>query len=406
MLSEVPVGFSLLIAIVTSAMIRRALLGYPKIDSGPEEAGDDVHSATLREVVGREGPFASVYFDNSHDTEDAVGQLDLRWRSIRERLVEEGAEKRTLAALDAAVADAPPAQGKAGRALIATGDEVLLDEQLTAPPFREVARVARQPYLLPLLRLTPAVVPHVVVVADKTGADLFGFDQEGAERRTVEGEDHPVHKVRGGGSAYWSIQRRVEAVVERNAAEVARAAVELADSTRAEVLILAGEVQARALVRDELPPRGKEKVVELEEGSRASGSDPDALESEVRRVLAEHAESRRQDVIDRFRTEQGRDNGLAADGLARTAAALRSGAVETLLIDGDSLLDRIVWTADDPTQVAIAKEDLRFSEAESPTDHRADEALPAAALVEGADVVPVSGEGLAEGVGAILRFTP
>ncbi|MEU8416836.1 hypothetical protein AB0C24_28945 [Amycolatopsis japonica] len=363
-----------------------------------------MQSSTLRNVTVREGPFASVYFDNSHDTEDAAAQLELRWRSLRKRLADEGAQERTLTALDAAVAAAPPSEGKAGRALVAEGDEVVLDEELVEPPLREVARVAQQPYLLPLLRLTPAVVPHVVVVADRTEADLFASGEDGAEQRTVQGEDHPVHKVRGGGSAYWNIQHRVEAVAERNAAEVAQEAVKLADSVGAEVLVLAGEVQARAQVRDELAPRGKEKVVELEEGGRADGSGPEALETEVRRVLTEHAERGRQDVIDRFRAEQGREGGLAADGLARTTAALRSGAVETLLIDADSLADRLVWVSGEPTQVAAAKEDLELSGTETLTECRADEALPVAVLAEGADIVPVSGEGLTEGVGAVLRF--
>ncbi|WP_219150701.1 Vms1/Ankzf1 family peptidyl-tRNA hydrolase [Amycolatopsis sp. TNS106] len=365
-----------------------------------------MHTSTLRQVTVREGPFASVYFDSSHDTEDAAARLDLRWRSLRKRLADEGAEERTLGALDAAVAAAPPSEGRAGRALVAEGGDVVLDEELVEPPLREVARVAPQPYLLPLLRLTPAVVPHVVVVVDKTGADLFAVGEDGAEKRTVEGADHPVHKVRGGGSAYWNIQHRVEAVAERNAAEVAREAVKLADSVGAEVLVLAGEVQARALVRDELPPRGTDKVVELEEGGRAEGSRPEALEAEVRRVLAEHAERRRRDVIDRFRAGQGRDGGTAVDGLARTTAALRSGAVETLLIDGESLADRLVWVAGDPTQVATTKEDLDVSgaAAEALTQCRADEAIPAAVLAEGAELVPVSGEGLAEGVGAVLRF--
>ncbi|WP_152546865.1 baeRF2 domain-containing protein [Amycolatopsis orientalis] len=360
-------------------------------------------------MTARDGPFASVYFDSSHDTEDAAAQLDLRWRAIRNRLAEEGAQEPTLTALDAAIGRTPPPRGKAGRVLVASGDEVVLDERLPEPPPREIARVAPQPYLVPLLELAPPTLPHVVVVADKTGADLLAVGEHGVEEHTVQGEEHPVHKVRGGGSAYWNIQHRVEAVVERNATEIARKATELADSLGTAVLILAGEVQARTAVRTEFPPRIREKLVEIEEGARAEGGDPEALEAEVRRVLADHGERRRRAVIDRYRLEEGRDGGLAARGLAETTAALRSSAVATLLIDADSLADRTVWTAADPTQVATDREHLRLSEtgtAETMDDRRTDEALPAAALAEGADIVPVSGEGLPDGVGAILRFVP
>jgi hypothetical protein len=53
-----------------------------------------VDTTTLREVTARDGPFASVYFDSSHDTEDAAAQLELRWRSIREQLADGGADRR------------------------------------------------------------------------------------------------------------------------------------------------------------------------------------------------------------------------------------------------------------------------------------------------------------------------
>lgn len=366
-------------------------------------------TTTLREVTARDGPFATVYFDNSHDTEDAEAQLELRWRAIRGQLAEGGADERTLAALDTAVTEAPPSTGRAGRVLVASGGDVVLDEELPEPPPREIARVAPQPYLLPLLELAPPVVPHVVVVADRTGADLLAVSERGVEKQSVQGENHPVHKVRGGGTAYWSIQHRVEAVVERNASEVAREATKLADDVGAEVVILAGEVQARTTVRDELPPRTKEKTVEVEEGARAEGSDPQLLEAQVRRVIAEHAERRRQAVLERYRAEQGRDGGLAARGLAETTSALRSAAVEHLLIDGAAVADRTVWIGQDPTQVATAKEQLRTSNAETAetlANRRADEALPAAALAEGADVVPASDADLPDGVGALLRFAP
>ncbi len=32
--------------------------------------------------LAADGPFASVYFDDSHDTEDAGAQLHVRWKGI------------------------------------------------------------------------------------------------------------------------------------------------------------------------------------------------------------------------------------------------------------------------------------------------------------------------------------
>jgi hypothetical protein len=47
-----------------------------------------VNSTKLREVIRHPGPFASVYLDFSHDTEDAARQLRLKGESARAELAE------------------------------------------------------------------------------------------------------------------------------------------------------------------------------------------------------------------------------------------------------------------------------------------------------------------------------
>src|SRR2546423_227141 len=49
--------------------------------------GGEVDTAVLRDLLDYGGPFASVYFDGSHDTEDAGKELELRWRAIRKQLI-------------------------------------------------------------------------------------------------------------------------------------------------------------------------------------------------------------------------------------------------------------------------------------------------------------------------------
>ena len=39
-----------------------------------------MRSERLRWLLRAEGPFASVYFDDSHDTADAAEELETRWR--------------------------------------------------------------------------------------------------------------------------------------------------------------------------------------------------------------------------------------------------------------------------------------------------------------------------------------
>src|SRR6202012_5726643 len=70
-----------------------------------------VDSERLRPLPTAPGPFASVYFEDSHDTQDAEAQLELRWRGLREQLEELGAEESVTAKMEHAVLDVRPPVG-------------------------------------------------------------------------------------------------------------------------------------------------------------------------------------------------------------------------------------------------------------------------------------------------------
>jgi hypothetical protein len=354
----------------------------------------DVQS--LRRLVAVEGPFASVYFDNSHDTEDAAQQLELRWRGLREELLTQGTDMSTLEALDTAVLTAGPPVGRAGRALVAAGGQVLIDEQLPEPPLSAVARASELPYLLPLITQSGHGVAHMVVVVDSAGADLRVVDENGREAttRTVAGRDHPLHKVGGGGWAHLRFQNTVEETVRRNLQDVADEITRLTDLLGVRLVVLAGEVQARTGLHRLLPPRCQQIAVEVEAGARADGSDHMALEEQVR------------DLVDERGTPvpPERDPELKVQGLRNTVAALREANVETLLVTEPEIHEQTVWAGTEPSQVAVREEELRGLGMPSISRRRADEALPFAALAVGADVL-VTDDHLADGVGVLTRHT-
>lgn len=104
-----------------------------------------MRSERLRWLVTAEGSVASVYFDDSHDTADASGQLEAKWRDIRRRLEELGAAAELVGRLEDAVLHHRPAVGRRGRAVIATADQVLVNEQLLSPPPMTVVRLSEYP---------------------------------------------------------------------------------------------------------------------------------------------------------------------------------------------------------------------------------------------------------------------
>lgn len=88
------------------------------------------------------------------------------------------------------------------------------------------------------------------------------------------------------------------------------------------------------------------------------------------------------------------------------------GPFATVHLDGShDLRDADLWTSDEPRSVAFTEEELRAVGAEHVDRVRADEALPAAALMTGAEPVSagdVCGEPVAvrDGVGVPLRHKP
>ncbi|MQY26800.1 baeRF2 domain-containing protein [Nocardia aurantia] len=325
---------------------------------------------TLRELADHEGPFASVYVDNTHDTEDAAAQQRLRRRAVRAELSEKGATPAILDAVDDALSAGTP--GRCGRAVITDRRSVVIAETLRTPPPQQVVRLSPLPYLLPLLALREPVVPYVVAVVDDDGADLSGADAYGQRlARTVRGD---------------------------NVAATAREVTRLADRARASLILLAGDVTPRAAVCEAIAPRNR-RIVQLGAASRATGRGAADLDEEIHRTLQEDADQRRRALADLFDRELGRTDGLAEQGVSGISAAIRAANVDTLLVDAAALGDRTVCVGSDPTQVRPLD-----SAREHTRRRRADEALPLAALAARADVITCVGDhSPADGVGALLR---
>ena len=357
--------------------------------------------SSLGELVRQRGPFASVYLDASHDTEDAAKAMELRWRGVREELARQGADEATLEAL--AGAALTPVTGKAGRALIAAHGRLLLDRVLPRPPATDTARWSDLPHLLPLASSLQADVPHVVVLGDKVGADLHGYDGQGEVSAEVRGEDHPVHKVRGGGWSHLRMQHSVEENTKRNAALIAEEVDKLVTRINARLLILGGEVQARAGIKEELSTRCRDVLIEVEGASLGEGGDDEAFDSAVQALVAQYQADLDNDVLEEFTAESNRSGGRAVQGLEPVVEALREANVAALLVADPGLGDRKVWSGEDPAQVALRESELRGLGIERPGEHRADEALAIAAAATGAQVLVTDNASLFEGVGALLR---
>ncbi len=323
-----------------------------------------MNTGDLRRILAHRGPFATVHVDSAH-------LPDRRWRK---ELAAKGAPGDTVAALDDA-ARAASTTGNAGWLLVAAGGRVLLDRRLARPPAAPETRVGALPYLVPLIELNTGGLPHVAALVDDEGADV----------RTTGGDAPPRQWVPRAG--------------------VATELTALVDGARARLLVVAGAREPRAEVWDALPARCRDILVEP--------SSPPAAEVDFDRVVAslvtQQATAERYATVDRFLAELGTGGGRAVQGLGDTAAALRAGTASTVIISDPVIGGAALWTSAEPSSVALTKAELRDSGAAWAAQARADEALPAAAVSTGADLVcaaQVRGEpvALTDGVGALLRF--
>ncbi|WP_157535277.1 baeRF2 domain-containing protein [Nocardia inohanensis] len=367
----------------------------------------NVARTSLRELIDRPGPFASVYFDTSQDTEDTERQLEHRYRSIREKLSAAGASEQQLGALGIVVAAGPPAPGRSGRALIADQRTVLVDEQLPAPPPRDIVRVSPLPNLLPLLEQRAPMIPHVAALVDRAGARLSGVDRNGDTVAHLTGRlGQPPLPTRGA-RGQRSMRDRGPDAIRRTLDIVAVRVLELADRVNAMLILVGGEPTIRAGLRTAIeirlgagttvdgdaPDREHRRLVEVD-------GETETVREQIRKVVTETAETHCDAVLERYRRERGRFGGPTTGGIAETTAALREVRVSCLLIDGASLEDRRVLRGAAHTDVATSAHDL-----DGPAEvRRADEALPIAALAGGSEILPLTGRlTLPDGVGALLH---
>jgi peptide chain release factor subunit 1 len=361
-----------------------------------------VQSDHVRRILAARGPFASVYFDDSHDATDSARRLDVKCGDIVRELESLGAGAALVSAVERAVLGARPPAGPSGRGLIVTADWTVVGEQLPAPPAHSVVRVSELPYLVPLVDYWSTPTTYLVVAIDHLGADLSTFLGDRTCTETVEAGAYPVHAA---GSAenygFGAQQHRVEEAIRRNVRAVADAVTESYDRDAPEIVFVIGDDRVRAELASMLPERVAARLVRPRVGARHTG-----LDETVRQAMNLEFENRRRDVVEdatsRFRAESGRRSGLAAEGLTDVCAALREGAVATLIL-GD-LGDETVVAADEPALVATDADALSEFGAAPTRILRADEAVPYAALIGGAELVHDESIDLRDGVAAVLRF--
>ncbi|HET6816112.1 MAG TPA: Vms1/Ankzf1 family peptidyl-tRNA hydrolase [Mycobacteriales bacterium] len=363
-------------------------------------------ASTLSKLYSLDGPFVTLYVDSSSTAEDAAEQYDIRWRNILRELEQSGVDAATREAISAARGE----HGRGGtRVIVATGGSVQLAQSLPHPPAQEIVQTGNLPVLAPLVDALGLQVPHVVVLADRKGADVLAYTAgpDPVETGTVNNDRFPDRKVHAGGWAAKRYSNDVEETWEQSARDVAGLVAQVAKDVDARLVIASGDERALQLLPQHLPTDLVDRFVAIGGGGRHADGSDDVIADEVLRVLADTVTADTVELLEKFAEERGQDD-RAADGVTATVAALRMGQVDTLVLtdarDGGSEL----FFGPDPTHLALSAQELMDLGVEQPFAAAADEVLIRAALGTGAEVRFVTGgveQSPSEGVGALLRFS-
>jgi hypothetical protein len=360
----------------------------------------------LTTVLSAQGPFVTVHVDAESDVEQAADKYDLEWRAVLSRLEEQGVAEPVRQALTGARGEHLDG---GSRLVVAGADDaqVRLAVSLPSRAARSTVSVGALPDLLPLVDDLQTRVPHVVVLADRRGAEISArYDMDRvATDVTVKGTTLHLRKVQSGGWAHRRYLHRVEEQWESNARDIATAVTQLAEAIGAEIVVGAGDLRALALVRDHLPTHLQQRWLEVE-GTRGGDGSEQVVRQRISDAVALHVARATLDLLATFAQERGQHK-RACDGLEDVVAALRKAQVQTLLVTTGTDPDRQLWFGEDPTQLGTTREEVSALGARQPQQGPAVAVLLRAALATGADaqVVPHEPEQAPRGgVGAVLRY--
>ncbi|WP_374971007.1 Vms1/Ankzf1 family peptidyl-tRNA hydrolase [Terrabacter sp. BE26] len=353
------------------------------------------------------GPFASVTFDVTRTDPNSIANLRARWRLAERTLRKSGVPEDIVSEMGEATLEPTGKGGQWGRLLVANAEGLVLQQDLHGRPDEDVSW-GPVPSLLPAVRVLEAIVPHVVVRLDRTGADIevTGGVGDTEEELEVQGDHDVVHRFKGGGWSQHRFELRAQDSWEHNAATVAQQLDRLVRRHRPAVVILMGDERAMTYLEEHASEGLRSLLVRTDTGGRAEGTDEQKEREAVEEILAAIRAQAEADLVARFEEQTARAE-AATEGLDPVVEVLqRAQAEELIFVDGREH-DGQLWVGEGRLQLGTSREDAEMTGAEHPVQVPADTALVWAAVCSRAGVSCLDRKQAnpSDGVGAVLRWS-
>jgi hypothetical protein len=353
-----------------------------------------MQSNRFRLLLDTPGPFASVYFPDSDDSDDVAAQAGQRWPELREQLRQQGAQASVVNDIEHAVTQLRPPTRRGGRAVVAGATGVVLNEYLHRPAAEPVVRVSELPYIVPILEHGFEHLHYLLVVVDPTGALITTHNAVVRRSETVAAGDCWPDETSG-----------IYADGDPKRCVIADRVSELASDESFGTMFLVGDVRLRSNLLAALPAKLRKLATPLPVRVRRGGYDFEEIQRAIDTTMLRQRLNLVDNVTERFTAEIGRRSGLATEGLGAVCSALRHATIDTMIIG--EIDDATVVVDAGMTTVAPNADVLSEQGAAPARTLRADEALPLLAISVGASLVRTDERiAPADGIGAVLRHAP
>lgn len=348
-----------------------------------------------------EGPVVTCWLPALEANEDPAHRLRLEWRHARQQVPD--APPEALDAIDHLLGSERAHQESASLLVVAGPQGTIAGVHLPDHPSAARAWCGPLPRLAPALRARQQVVPHVVVIADRAGADIEVVNHGAGITDTVDGDTTHLHRGHPGGWSQRRYQQRAENTWERNAAGVAAEVDALAAAVGARLVVVTGDPRAVGFLTEHATERLRSMLHHVEGAGRSDRDPFGEIANDVNRLEATVVATELANLLERFTAARQTEG--AADGPDRTLALLSQGRVADLLIHDDPEDERTAFFDRASRQAATESETLE-SLGLSPTGGRLIDVALWAAHATGATIhlVPRHGPHAPTGaVGGLLR---
>lgn len=308
----------------------------------------------LRPLYESDGPVASVHLDTSRDTTDADKKIDLRWRHLREELAALGTDEATLDVLEEAIGEGNSrAYGDHGQAAYASQGRLLGEYTLTSPPAQDRASFLPVPDALPLAIDRGRQRPYVLVALDRVKAKVYAYaghptegpvlesENVGENMQNLDGATRIFPGQRGDAGGRRADTGTAQDMWRENAVGVAELVRDAVAKVRAQAIIVGGDDEAIAYLRDNLGPRRLSIPIKVVAGGRGGTDAEERLQESAEECLRELVQQEQEQAIDEYHRKLAHDQ--AVRGTRPTLPMLSEGRVDTLLLGANRQDEPQLW---------------------------------------------------------------